>query len=209
MPLGDSAVLIRFADRLDLEANEAAVGFARALEAAHLEGVLEIAPNLVSVLVRYDPQRIGYAALCGEIRITGQNSRREAARATHIVPISYGGEEGPDIAVVAESLGLDVPDFIELHGTEPLRVLAVGFAPGFVYCGMHPDELSVQRRETVRPLVPAGSVLFAARQTAIAATPIPTGWPVIGRTRFTNFNADFIPPTRMRAGDTVVFETAT
>jgi inhibitor of KinA len=48
--------------------------------------------------------------------------------------------------------------------------------------------------------------LFAARQTAIAATPIPTGWPVIGRTRFINFDVDAMPPTRIRAGDNVVFE---
>lgn len=52
----------------------------------------------------------------------------------------------------------------------PLRVLATGFAPGFVYCGLHPDDLSVPRREAIRPMVPAGTVLFAAGQTAIAAT---------------------------------------
>lgn len=206
MPLGDRAILIRFADRLDLEANAATIAFARKLDAARLPGVTEIAPNLVSVLIRYDPQRIGYGALCGEIRLVDHRREGQEAASAHTVVISYGGQDGPDIAAVAESLGLDVPSFIGMHGAEPLKVLSVGFAPGFVYCGLHPESLLVPRRETMRASTPAGSVLFAARQTAISATAIPTGWSVIGRTKFINFDVGAMPPTRMRAGDVVRFE---
>jgi allophanate hydrolase subunit 1 len=48
-------------------------------------------------------------------------------------------------------------------------------------------------------------VLFAAGQTAIAATPIRTGWHVIGRTAFQNFDPQRSPPTRLSAGDLVQF----
>ncbi len=208
MPLGDSAILIRFADRLTLEANAAAIAFSRNIRAADLSGVIEIVPNLVSVLVRYDPQRIGYNALCGEIRIVGASHTGEESWAPHRVPIFYGGEHGPDLAAVAESLGLDMPKFIELHSAASLTVLSTGFAPGFVYCGLHSEALSMPRREAVRSFVPPGSVLFAARQTAIAATSIPTGWSVIGRTKFINFDPGTMPPTRIRAGDKVTFEVA-
>jgi allophanate hydrolase subunit 1 len=54
-------------------------------------------------------------------------------------------------------------------------------------------------------MVPAGTVLFAAGQTAIAATPIRTGWHVIGRTRFQNFDPHRAPPTVLAAGDTIQF----
>ena len=64
----------------------------------------------------------------------------------------------------------------------------------------------VPRREHVRPMVPAGTVLFAAGQTAIAATPIRTGWHVIGRTAFQNFDPARDPPTRCAPGDVVRFE---
>ena len=90
----------------------------------------------------------------------------------------------------------------------PLRVLATGFAPGFVYCGFHGEGMVLPRRATVRQMVAAGSILFAAGQTAIAATDIPTGWHVIGRTDFRNFSADRNPPTLLRAGDAVCFEVA-
>ena len=53
--------------------------------------------------------------------------------------------------------------------------------------------------------VVAGTVLFAAGQTAIAATPIRTGWHVIGRTSFQNFDLKRDPPTVLSAGDTVRF----
>lgn len=207
MPLGDGAILVRFADRLDLDANAAAIGFAGSLEAARLAGVVEIVPNLVSVLVRYDPQRIGYPALAGEIGLVDRAVQRKAPARTHAIAISYGGKDGPDIEAVADRLGLDVPDFIRAHGAAQLRVLSTGFAPGFIYCGMHDEDLQVPRRESIRQSVQPGSVLFAARQTAIAATAIPTGWSVIGRTRLINFDPATNPPTRIRAGDTVTFET--
>ncbi|AEQ51438.1 allophanate hydrolase 2 subunit 1 [Pelagibacterium halotolerans B2] len=208
MPLGDKAVLVRFADRLDMDANSAAIGFARNLQARPIPGVVEIAPNLVSVLVRYDPQRIGFASLCGELRLADRQDQGREPASSHRVEITYGGEDGPDLDAVASELGLTVSTFIKAHGAKPLSVLAVGFAPGFVYCGMHPDDLLVSRRETVRRSVPPGSILFAARQTAIAATPIPTGWAVIGRTRFINFDPAASPPTQLRAGDTIAFEAA-
>jgi len=208
MPLGDRAILVRFADRLDLDANAAAITFARALESTRLPGIVEIAPNLVSVLIRYDPERIGYRALVGEIGLIERPDGDVTSSRIQTIAISYGGQDGPDIEVVAAQLGLDVPAFIAAHGAEPLRVLSVGFAPGFVYCGLHDEVMLVSRRETVRQTVPPGSVLFAARQTAIAATSIPTGWPVIGRTRFVNFDPASNPPARIRAGDRVAFEQA-
>ena len=82
----------------------------------------------------------------------------------------------------------------------------IGFSPGFVYCGFHPAELELPRRETVRGQVPTGTLLFAARQTAIASTPIPTGWHVIGHTDFSNFDPAASPPTILREGDEVAFE---
>jgi KipI family sensor histidine kinase inhibitor len=208
MPLGDTGVLIRFADRLDLDANAATIAFARRLESRPIPGVIEIVPNLVSVLVRYDPRRIGYGALCGELRLLDRGAQDNASLAAHAIAITYGGEDGPDIEAVANELGLTIPAFIDAHCAHRLSVLAVGFAPGFVYCGMHGDDLLVPRRETVRRSVPPGSILFAARQTAIAATAIPTGWAVIGRTRLINFDPAASPPTQLRAGDTITFEAA-
>lgn len=205
VPLGDRALLVRFGQSLDGAANQAALALSARLAAEPVAGVLEVVPSLVSVLVRYDPDAIDPVRLAGEVSL--RLGTRDAARAakTHEIAVHF---DGPDLAEVAQALGLSVEAFISAHNEQPLRVLTTGFAPGFVYCGFHRDTLTLPRRTVVRPQVPAGSLLFAAGQTAITATDVPTGWHVIGRTDFRNFDAAQDPPTRLRAGDLIRFGVA-
>lgn len=205
VPLGDAALLVRFGTTLSESANRAAVSFARAIEGRLPEGVTEIVPSLVSVLVTYDPARIDHERLAGELRLLVGTATETEAPAEHTAQVRFDGE---DLATVAGDLKLTVDAFVAAHNASPLRVLATGFAPGFVYCGFHGEALTLPRRAVVRPMVPAGSVLFAAGQTAIAATPIPTGWHVIGHTDFRNFDPSAMSPTTLRAGDSIRFEAA-
>lgn len=206
--LGDSAILVRFGSRLDENANRRATGFAAALANEEIAGIVEIVPSLVSVLLRYDPLISRHQDIEGEIRLRLHGAQEERAGVTHRVGVRFGEAAGPDLEEVAGLLKLSPEEFVARHNAVPLRVLATGFAPGFVYCGFHPEAFTLPRRDKVRPLVSAGSVLFAAGQTAIAATDIPTGWHVIGHTDFSNFVPDETPPTKLRAGDSVTFEVA-
>jgi KipI family sensor histidine kinase inhibitor len=209
-PLGDRGLLVRFSATLSDKANLAAVAFARTLQGNTPEGVTEIDPNLVSVLLKYDPRRIDFERLAGEVRLLMGSAAGDAGGKAkrHKIAVTFGGEAGPDLEEVAATLEISVESFVAMHNARPLRVLTTGFAPGFVYCGFHGHELFVPRRVAVRPSVPVGTILFAAGQTAITATAIPTGWHVIGRTEFRNFDAASDPPTRLCEGDEVVFEVA-
>jgi len=212
LPLGDTGLLVRFAATLSDAANSAAIGFARQLRRRLPAGVVEIDPNLVSVLLKYDPTRVRFDQLAGEVRLllsrpADANPGGEAV-ASYTVSVRFGGDGGPDLKGVATTLGMTPEAFVAAHNAAPLRVLTTGFAPGFVYCGFHDDALKLPRRSDVRPPVPPGSVLFAAGQTAITSTPIPTGWHVIGLTDFRNFDPAADPPTRLREGDQIVFEAA-
>lgn len=203
IPLGDAALLVRFADRLDDQANRDAISLTRHLEREMPAGVVEIASSLISVLLRYDPSVTDFAGVSSAVRlvVSGRALDEPSEGRTWDIDVRFGGADGPDLEEVAETLGFDPAGFIARHNAQPLRVLTTGFAPGFVYCGMHGEDMQVPRRRDVRPRVPAGSVLFAAGQTAITATTIPTGWNVIGRTDFINFDPALDPPTRLRAGD--------
>lgn len=206
LPLGDRGLLVRFGETLSDAANRAAIDLARRIEAAAIPDVVEVVPNLISVLVRYEPTKLTFDRLAGEIRLLAPAADDSiAAGVRHAVAVSFDGE---DLEEVAELVELPVADFIRAHNAAPLRVLATGFAPGFVYCGMHPEALAVPRRAAVRRQVPAGTVLFAAGQTAITSTPIPTGWHVIGHTGFRNFDPAAEPPSAVRAGDSIEFEVA-
>lgn len=210
LPLGDSALLVRFAAALSQEANSTAVALAKALNSAAIRGVREVASTLVSVLVRYDPSEVDYENVAGEVRLVTSTLRpeRDELVEPHTIAIDFGGSAGPDLEGVATSLGMTSSEFVAEHNREPLPVLAIGFAPGFAYCGFHPRRLHVARRTSLRQQVPAGTVLFAAGQTAITATAMPTGWHVIGRTNFINFDPQASPPVRLRAGDRVRFGLA-
>jgi KipI family sensor histidine kinase inhibitor len=205
VPLGDSAALVRFSTHLDDDSNRAALALAEQLEAMPIEGVVEIVPSLVSVLVRYDSEAIGFHRLAGEIALRLGAGKARGQAATHRLLVRFGGDDGPDLAEVSGALGLTPEAFIAAHNRGPLRVLTTGFAPGFVYCGFHGGDLLLSRRTSVRAQVPVGSVLFAAGQTAITATEVPTGWHVIGRTAFLNFDPLATPPTVLSAGDMIEF----
>jgi KipI family sensor histidine kinase inhibitor len=204
VPLGDAAVLVRFGDTLSEQANRQAIAFAARLSADMPEGVEEIAPGLVSVLLRTRPN-VDFWRLSGELRLRIDEPSAPQVGSTWSIPIVFDGE---DLMEVCDRLKLAPGNFVVRHNANPLRVLATGFAPGFVYCGFHSPTMVVPRREQVRPMVPAGTVLFAAGQTAITATPIRTGWHVIGRTIFQNFDPDETPPTAFAPGDTIEFTVA-
>lgn len=207
-PLGEQAILIRFGTQLSDAANRCAVACARRLRAEPPAGAVEIAASLVSVLVRYDARRFTYEQLAGDLRLMLATLRAGEADSgrRHLLQAAFGGEAGPDLEEVAGALGLAPDAFIARHNAAPLRVLSTGFAPGFVYCGLHEEALRVPRRATVRPAVPAGTLLFAAGQTAITATAVPTGWHVIGSTTFRNFDPQSSPPTVLAEGDEISFE---
>lgn len=206
--LGDSAILVRFSATLSDEANRQAVKFASHLRVARSAGIVEIVANLVSVLVRFDARAVSFADVAGELRLrlSSPEARDEVAPGSiRLIETQYGGAGGPDLEAAAQLAGMNAADFIAAHAGADLRVLATGFAPGFVYCGFHRDSMRLPRRTEIRTSVPAGTILFAAGQTAITATPIPTGWHVIGRTSFRNFNAEQTPPTLLVAGERVRF----
>src|SRR5690606_21549783 len=68
-PLGEAALLVRFADRLGDGANRHALALAAQLARDPIAGVLEVVPSLVSVLVRYAPSAIEPTRLAGEIAL--------------------------------------------------------------------------------------------------------------------------------------------
>src|SRR5690606_24027008 len=133
---------------LNEEANRSAVAFARQVLDAAPPGVLEVAPNLVSVLLKYDPVKTGFEALAGALRLLiGGGVGAEDVPASHTIGVRFDGD---DLDAVAGALNLPRDAFVATHCASPLRVLATGFAPGFVYCGFHGEALAVPRRQQVR-----------------------------------------------------------
>ncbi|MGC4852288.1 5-oxoprolinase subunit B family protein [Micromonospora sp. DT4] len=133
-------------------------------------------------------------------------STAETARSTNgtgtevVVPVLF---DGPDLSVVADHWGVDVPAVLRrLTGTR-FRVAFCGFAPGFPYLTGLPAELALPRLPTPRTRVPAGSVALAGPYAGIYPSPSPGGWMLVGRTDLTLFDVDSDPPARLGPGTRV------
>ena len=216
--MGDTAYLITLAGALDAAMLARVRGLAADLAADRLEGVTEIVPAYSSVGVSYEPERVPtprgelpwrVVAEWLERHLAGDGptaARKVRAARTHIVPVCYGGEYGPDLEHVAKVAKISADEAVKLHAGANYLVAAIGFTPGFPYLFGLPEPLATPRRATPRLRVPAGSVGIGGGQTGIYPRATPGGWHLIGRTALELFTPGSVSPSRLAAGDAVKFK---
>lgn len=210
-PAGDMAILVEFGQTYDPVVNHAVLGFDAALVGNLPAGVIETVPSFRSVLVRFDPLELAYERLHEflqqRLEATAWYSAVPPETGKNwVLPVVYGGDEGPHLAEVADLCGLREDQVADQHAARELTVAMLGFAPGLAYLGQLPEIWQIARRAEITPTVPAGAVLVAVRQTVLPATPIPTGWHQIGRTPFRGFDPAAARPFLLSPGDRVRFE---
>lgn len=204
---GDSALNVRFGERIDESVSARVLAFDRAVHAAHIDGVVETVPAYASVLVHYDCRRIGFAALKRALAMLAPASEAAVAAGRRwIVPVVYGEASGPDLEKVAADLGLSSEVVAERHLASAFRIAMLGFTPGFAYLTGLDGGLHLPRKEVPIPRAEAGTVSIAAGQAAIQSLAGPTGWHVIGRTPVRNFQPGRDPVFLFEPGDLITFE---
>lgn len=206
-PLGDSSVLIRFGDEIDLTTNLHVHAFDARLRAHALLGIVETVPAYASLLVHYDPLVLTYARvvewLRAEMEIAAEITQRDPRRIE--VPVQYGGERGPDLGFAAEFHHTTAAEIVRRHTAQDYTVFMMGFTPGFPYMGKLDESIATPRLETPRTRVPAGSVGIAGAQTGIYPIESPGGWRLIGYTSLPIFNLAGREPFLFAPGDRVRF----
>jgi len=216
IPLGDSALLVRFGDRIESDLIEWVHATARVLERRPFPGYRESVPSYASLAVHYDPWTVytaiardrgepPYASVCREVesRLAEAENEGEPSARVVTIPVCYGGTYGPDLDDVAAYHRLSPEQIVFLHSEAEYVVAMIGFSPGFPYLAGLPERLATPRKRTPRPAVPAGSVGIAGGQTGIYPFETPGGWNVIGRTPLKLFRPDADPPSLLRPGDRV------
>ena len=204
---GDAALRVEFPDRIDPAISDRAVALANALRGECGDEVRDVVIGYSTVTVYFDPLHVDAGIL--ERHLTrlahAEHTAGGSAGALVDVPVCYGGEEGPDLAGVAESAGITEPEAVALHSNVTYRVYVVGFVPGFAYMATVDPRLALPRRATPRTRVPAGSVAIAAGQTGIYPCETPGGWHVIGRTPLKPYDPARSQPFAFQPGDRVRF----
>jgi KipI family sensor histidine kinase inhibitor len=204
--VGDSAVLIGFANEISETVHDQVLTLVQSLESARIQGVREIVSGYRTVLVHYDPLILGYDSLGEAIRRHGGRASAPRPVGRHWqIPALYGGEAAYDLDRLARDKGLTAEEVIDIHRRSVYRVYMVGFAPGWSFLGGLDPRLFTPRLETPRMEVPAGCISIGGQQTLVGGPSMPSGWNLIGQTPERLFAPDRDQAFLLSAGDRVSF----
>ena len=203
----DQTLQVSLGDAIALENHHRVRKLLRLLQAKAMPGVRNLHPAYCSLLIKFDPLRTDHATVERTVRERAAAMEQIVLPEPRVVeiPVSYGGESGPDLEDVAHLCGLGVEEVIRIHSQARYLVYFLGFVPGFAYLGGLPDSIAAPRLPAPRKRVEAGSVGIAGSQTGVYPVPTPGGWRIIGRTSLTMFDANREPASLLALGDEVRF----
>jgi len=207
MPLGDNALVCTFAPPATLATQTRIWSVAHAARA--WPQVIEVVPGMNNLTLVFDPLLADAAALGAQLTAALQDADENQSNGNIVeIPVHYGGEDGPDLEVVARHTGLSTEEVIARHTAADYVVFFLGFQPGFAYLGGLDSSLATPRRAEPRLAVPVGSVGIGGEQTGIYPAESPGGWQLLGRTPLKLFDPSRAAPSLLAPGDRVRFTVA-
>lgn len=208
VPVADHALLVEFGTEVDDAANAAVVALDHAIAADPPEGVCEVVPAYVSLLVDFDPVVTDHAEVEARLRglvAEGSGGRSDTGR-SHVVHMCVDHEFAPDLAAVAESTSMTPDEVVATHLASQFRVVMYGFSPGYAYMSGVDPRLQLPRKPSPVRGVAAGSVIIAGPQCLVTTLEMPAGWWVIGRAATRILRPESDDPFLFDPGDRVTFE---
>lgn len=204
---GDKGFLVEFGDAIDPEINRKVRHVFLSLEKIPIDGVIEVIPTYRSLLISYDPFQTNPEILEKEILDRqGKLDQWEIPPPETVeIPVTYGGDFGPDLDFVATHNNLTPEQVIEIHTSGTYLIYMLGFTPGFPFLGGLSERIFTPRRENPRLVVLAGSVGIANNQTGVYPIDSPGGWQLIGRTPVRLYDPTESPPILLKAGNYLRF----
>ncbi|MBN8968550.1 MAG: 5-oxoprolinase subunit PxpB [Rhizobiales bacterium] len=207
LPSGDAALTVEFGHTIDTAANRRVLALDRAVAAAHIVGVAETVPTYRSLLIHYDPVRIGFAALSQKIlTLIPPEAPRSVTTRRWRIPVAYGGPYGIDLDDVARTHDISAAELIARHAGGDYRVAMIGFTPGFAYLSGLDPSIATPRRASPRTHTPTGTISIGGTQAGIQCLAAPSGWHLLGRTPVRTFHPHRDPAFLLEPGDAVTFE---
>lgn len=199
-PSGEGAFAVEFGDSVDPALTERVRALDAALAEAAPKELWETVPTHRSLLILHDPDLEEPEALLSALP---DRVPPPPEPTTWGVPVCLEGAAAEDAEEAAGILGISPGRLAERLAASPLRVAMFGFAPGLAYLSGLDPALHLPRRATPRPPMPAGSLIIAGGQAALASAPMPTGWYVVGRSMVRLFNPERDPMVPFAPGDRI------
>jgi KipI family sensor histidine kinase inhibitor len=196
---------VELGDEISVAVNTRVRALEYLIQQRGMPGVVETVPTFRSLLVYYDPGRIGYEALCATLQTLADQAASAVLPPARLVeiPCCYDPDLGLDLLAAAERLGMTPDELVRLHAGAEYLVYFVGFTPGLPYMAGVPERIQLPRLPTPRVKVPPGSVGLGGAQFCIYSVESPGGYWLLGRTPLRLYDPEAAEPTLLRAGDRV------
>jgi len=206
-PLSEEYLLISWPSKISLEISEELLAFEHFILIEFEKFILNTNPAYASLCIRIDIEKTTLLNLKNLLLEAYRDFRfnRVETKKYWEIPVCYDPSLGPDLLDACKRTSLALENFIALHSAPLYRIYFIGFLPGFLYLGGLDESLSIPRKKSPRPKVPAGSIGIAGNQTGIYPQSSPGGWQLIGQTKVSLFNTNENPPTPFKAGDYLKF----
>jgi KipI family sensor histidine kinase inhibitor len=197
LPFGDRAFLV------EAEDIDTVLGLYTTLSETRPDGIIELVPAALTLLVRFDPRQVDAAMLAERLARTRPSPVDARGGELVTIPVTYDGE---DLADAGERTGLGVEGVIAAHTAAEYTVAFGGFMPGFGYLTGLDPRLHLPRLDTSRTRVPTGAVAIAGEYAGIYPRSSPGGWRLLGHTEVVLWDPERPEPALLRPGVRVRFE---
>jgi len=207
VPIADQALLVEFGQTVNDETNLSVQMLDQALARTPPEGLIEVVPAFVNLVVVFDPTLTDHGAIQQEVlACLDERSEQIGNNTVRDVEICYDAELAPDLEEIARQAGMSTEAVINAHLAGDFHVVMYGFAPGYAYMAGVPEVLHLPRKTSAVRDVPEGSVLIAGPQCLVSTICMPTGWWRIGRSTTPVLTGDPQKPFLFDVGDPVRFK---
>jgi allophanate hydrolase subunit 1 len=185
LPFGEAALLVSLGDQVEVRLARRTRALARAIEALRSDDPRwgPPTPAASSVLVRFDPLAIEESEARDVVaRLASAvppDPAPDADAREVMVPVRYGGDDGPDLEAVARETGLTRDAVIGAHVAAEHEVLFIASLPLPVHRRAADSSWSraSRRRDRCRAAAPDRRGL-----SGIYPHDLPGGWRIVGRT---------------------------
>ena len=209
--IGDSGVVCDFGDEVNQLINNNVIKFFQYVrkEATNgrIHGILNCTPSYNKLIINFDPGITNIKNIfdfLNTIDVSKLNLVLE--RKERVIPICYDFEM--DLTDISKKLKINKDDIIKIHSQTIFYIYMIGFVPGHPFMGDLDHKLYLNRLETPRVKVPAGSVGIVEKFCNIYPYESPGGWNIIGRTPIKVFNnKNETTPCLLSPGDTIKFKS--
>jgi KipI family sensor histidine kinase inhibitor len=128
---GDTSLTVEFGNEISEPINAQIRAFNIALGQSKIPGIVETVPTYRSLMIHYDPEIIRYDPLVERLKglLGGLDKIQIPPSEVLEIPVLYGGEEGPDLAFVAEHSGKSEAEVIKIHTSTEYLIYMLGSPP--------------------------------------------------------------------------------